>query len=236
MKLRVQGAGSTPSQRAALMLSPGDGAWCQVDAGRIDAPAQPSGAATTVVLTGPQPERVGGLLDLRDGAPIDLYATPAVFEHLTLVLPLLPVLQQFCGVQWHLIPVAGEQHMAEFKIDRLPRLVFTALTSGDPTSGDLATGERIALAVRDESSQARLFIVHGASLDDAASPWLLQWMQGADCIVVDRLPHADPRRWAEALGRLPGARKLVLDANGCDRTEITRCGVECASDLMEFEL
>jgi pyrroloquinoline quinone biosynthesis protein B len=236
MKLRLQGAGSAPSRRPALMLSPGDGAWCQVDAGRIEGATQREGETTTVVLTGPQPERVGGLLDLRGGAPIDLYATPAVFEHLTEVLPLLPVLQQFCGVHWHLIPVAGEQHSAEFTIERLPQLTFTALTSGDPASVNLAAGERIALAVRDERSQARLFIVHGTSLDGAASPWLLQWMRGADCVVIDRAPHAGSQRWLEALAQLPDTRRMLLDANGCDRAEIARCGVECAAGPIEFEL
>jgi pyrroloquinoline quinone biosynthesis protein B len=239
MKLRVQGASADQAQRMpSLMLSPGrghdDSAWCRVDAGR-GATSDDDGGAT-VVLTGMQQEQVSGLLDLRDGAPIDLYATPAVFEHLTLTLPLLPVLQQFCGVQWHLIPVAGEQRAADFTVERLPTLVFTALTSVDAARGDAATGERIALAVRDERSNARLFVVRGASLDSAAFESMLDWMKDADCVIIDRAPHIDNARWLDRLASVPNPRKLLLDANGSDRSRFAACGIECAQGTLEFEL
>jgi pyrroloquinoline quinone biosynthesis protein B len=229
MKLRVHAASADQAQRMpSLMLSPGDNSWCRVDAGRGVAASDDDGA--TVVLTGMQREQVSGLLDLRDGAPIDLYATPAVFEHLTLTLPLLPVLQQFCGVQWHLIPVAGEQRAADFTVERLPSLVFTALTTGD------AAGERIALAVRDERSRARLFVVQGASLESAAFDSMLDWMKDADCVVIDRAPHSDNTRWLDRLTSIPAPRKLLLDANGSDRSLFAACGIECARGTMEFEL
>jgi pyrroloquinoline quinone biosynthesis protein B len=233
MKLRVHGASAKQARRMpSLLLSPGhgsdDSAWCRVDAGR-GVMTDDDGAA--VVLTGMQRDQVSGLLDLRDGAPIDLYATPAVFEHLTLTLPLLPVLQQFCGVQWHLIPVAGEQRAADFTVERLPTLVFTALTTTDA-----ATGERIALAVRDERSRARLFVVHGASLDSAAFDSMLDWMKDADCVVIDRAPHADNSRWLDRLAGVPSPRKLLLDANGSDRSLFAARGIECARETMEFEL
>lgn len=234
MKVRVHGASTDRTQRMpSLMLSPGDNVWCRVDAARG---ATRDDDDATVVLTGLQREQVSGLLDLRDGAPIDLYATPAVFEHLTLTLPLLPVLQQFCGVQWHLIPVAGEQRAADFTIERLPTLVFTALTAVDAARGDAATGERIALAVRDERSRSRLFIVHGASLDSAAFDSMLDWMKDADCVIIDRAPHIDNTRWLDRLAGVPSPRKLLLDANGSDRSLFAACGIECAQGAMEFEL
>ena len=235
MKVRVHGASTDRTQRMpSLMLSPGDNVWCRVDAAR--GTTRDDDDATTVVLTGLQREQVSGLLDLRDGAPIDLYATPAVFEHLTLTLPLLPVLQQFCGVQWHLIPVAGEQRAADFTIERLPTLVFTALTAVDAARGDAATGERIALAVRDERSRSRLFIVHGASLDSAAFDSMLDWMTDADCVIIDRAPHIDNTRWLDRLAGVPSPRKLLLDANGSERSLFAACGIECAQGVMEFEL
>ena len=238
MKLRVQGNSPGQAKRVpSLMLSPGHGddesAWCCVDAARGMAR---SDDGATVVLTSMQREQVSGLLDLRDGAPIELYATPAVFEHLTLTLPLLPVLQQFCGVQWHLIPVAGEQRAADFTIERLPTLVFTALTAVDAARGDAATGERIALAVRDERSQARLFVVHGESLDSAAVDAMLDWMKDADCVIIDRAPHRTNTRWLDRLAGMASPRKLLLDANGSDRSLFTACGIECAQGSMEFEL
>ena len=234
MKLRLQGPSAHPAQRTpSLMLSPGDDLWCRVDAAR-DMLRSDDNAA--VVLTGMQREQVSGLLDLRDGSPIDLYATPAVFEHLTLSLPLLPVLQQFCGVQWHLIPVAGEQRVADFTVERLPRLVFTALTAGDAARGDAAAGERIALAVRDERSQARLFVVQGDSLESSAFDAMLDWMKDADCVVIDRAPAGANTRWLARLAGMANPRKLLLDANGSDRSMFTACGIECAQGAMEFEL
>jgi pyrroloquinoline quinone biosynthesis protein B len=225
MKLRVDASDEQGS--GGLMLSPGEDAWCRIDAGRVT----PGDECVNVVLTGMQREQVGGLLDLRDGAPLELYATPAVFEHLTDALPVLPVLQQFCGVQWHLIPVAGEQYAAEFSVERLPELSFTALTSGDAL-----TGERIALAVRDERSGARLFVVHGASLEAAGADALLDWVRAADCVVIDRAPHGT--QWLDRLSQAPGPRKLLLDLNGCRRHQalIEARGVECAHGPMEFEL
>jgi pyrroloquinoline quinone biosynthesis protein B len=229
MKVRMQRPrGDEAAGGASLMLSPGDDSWCRVDAGRTQAR---DGVEAGVVLTGMRREQVGGLLDLRDGAPIDLYATPAVFEHLTQALPLLPVLQQFCGVQWHLIPVAGEQRSASFAIDGLPSLTFTAMTSDAAT-----TGERIALAVRDERSDARLFVVDGASLESAAFDSLFDWMKDADCVVIDRAPHGVGARWFEQLALVPRARKVLLDANGHDRGLFTACGIECADHEMEFDL
>jgi pyrroloquinoline quinone biosynthesis protein B len=227
MKLRVQAA-EQAAHAPSLMLSPGhgDSAWCRVDAARGIGNTD-NGA--TVVLTGMQREQVSGLLDLRDGAPIDLYATPAVFEHLTLNLPLLPVLQQFCGVQWHLIPVAGERRAADFMVERFPSLVFTALATDNG-------GERIALAVRDEQSRTRLFVVHGASLDSAAFDGMLDWIEGADCVVIDRAAHTQGTRWLERLSQLPSTRKLLLDAAGSDRAAVAACGIECAHGAMEFEL
>ncbi len=238
MKLRVHGSGPDAAQRmASLMLSPGhsddNSTWCHVDAAR-GAARHDDGA--TVVLTGMQREQVSGLLDLRDGTPIDLYATPAVFEHLTLTLPLLPVLQQFCGVQWHLIPVAGEQRAADFTVERLPALMFTALTTVDAVRGEAAAGERIALAVRDERSQSRLFVVQGESLDSAAFDSMLDWMQGADCVVIDRAPHGSNRRWLDRLAKVSSPRKLLLDANGSDRSVFTASGIECAQGMMEFQV
>ncbi len=228
MRVRVQHPGEgEPTGRASLMLSPGNGTWCRVDARHV---AQ-DGTPAAIVLTGMQRDQVGGLLDLRDGAPIDLYATPAVFEYLTLALPLLPVLQQFCGVQWHLIPVAGEQRSARFAIDGLPTLGFTAITAGDA-----APGERIALAVRDGDSDARLFIVDGASFESAAFDRLFDWMCDADCVVIDRAPHELRSRWFAQLARVPSPRKLLLDANGHERGVFGACGVECADRAMEFEL
>ena len=86
-----------------------------------------------VVLTDAQIDHITGLLSLRDGPPIHLYATPAVFEELSHNLPVLPMLEHYCGVHWHVIPVAGECREASFRVDGLPGIEFTAKAQqGDP--------------------------------------------------------------------------------------------------------
>ena len=49
----------------------------------------PDASLRAVVLTDAQVDHVTGLLSLRDGVPIHLYATPAVFEELTQALRVL---------------------------------------------------------------------------------------------------------------------------------------------------
>jgi len=224
MRLRVLPGDDAALRAPSLMLSPDAMQWCRLDGPRI---APLHGAdSSTVVLTGAERAQVGGLLDLRDGDPVQLYATPAVFEHLTQVLPVLQVLEQFCGVHWHLIPVAGERRAADFAIDDWPHLVFTALTPED-----VPTGSRIALAVRDEASGGRLFVAQGASLDSEA----LEWISEADCVVIDQAP--DDVAWLERFAQLPTARKLLLDPRGHDRAQLAARGIECVNGTaLEIDL
>ena len=79
-------------------------------------PGLPEPEERAVVLTDAQLDRAGGLLTLRDGAAIDLYATPAVFVQLTTAMPVLPVLQQYCGLHWRVVPVAGDRRVAAFRV------------------------------------------------------------------------------------------------------------------------
>src|SRR5688572_3728586 len=103
MRVRIPDGGeATDFAMLAPLLSPDGRSWCLLGADGVTAPSPHA-----VVLTGAHKDQVDGLLDLRGGTPINLYATPAMFEHLTQALPLLPVLQQYCGVHWHLIAIAG---------------------------------------------------------------------------------------------------------------------------------
>lgn len=190
----------------------------------------------TVVLTDAQVDHVSGLLSLRDGAPIDLYATPAVFEVLSQHLPVLQVLQQYCGVHWHVIPVAGETLSARFRVEGLPELEFTALaTDGlaphylDPHESPAAIGQTIALAVQDSRTGQRLFVAPGGQ--QLGEPQL-DWLRSADCVLVDEhttwpaLPELADTRWR-------ASRKVLLSEAS---TGVDRDGFEPAYDGMVIEL
>ena len=175
------------------------------------------GGVRALVLTDAQIDHVGGLLSLRNGAPIDLYATPAVFERLTTSMPVLPVLQHYCGVHWRVVPVAGDRQVASFQVDGLPTLEFTAVAMRMATPPHLSRGQQhqvgdgIALAVRDLASGQRVFCAPGLPQFGADE---VDWMRQADCLLVDgpepTAPPALSRRWLAQFAGLPARHKVML--------------------------
>lgn len=172
-------------------------------AGIDDRPDRPR----PVVLTDGSVDQATGLLGLRQGAPLRLYATPAVFERLE---PALPVLQRSCGLQWKVLPVAGDRRMAEFQVEGLPSLQFTAIATRPALVGagdgpDLDVGDSIALAVRDLSTGARIVCATaGALLDDD------DWLASADCVLVNAA--LDDPASVRGVARLPARHKLLCGA------------------------
>lgn len=197
------------------------------------------GEVRTVLLTDAQVDHISGLLSLRGGPPIDLYATPAVFEVLSQTLPVLQILQQFCGVHWHVIPVAGETQSATFHVSALPELEFTALATDSPVPPGLGaldvpstTGLSIALAVRDPRSGLRLFCAPGAQALGAAQ---LDWLQSADCVLLGE--HTTwPETAVNGAEAWQAQRKVLL----CDTPTLSNPGnaggFEAACDGMVIEL
>jgi pyrroloquinoline quinone biosynthesis protein B len=141
-----------------------------------------------VVLMDAQIDHVTGLLGLREGPCIDLYATRCVFEDLTTGLPLLNVLQHYCGTRWHLLPVDGDVTNAEFEIEAVPGLRFTALAIPgkappySPHRREQVTGDNIALRIEDRIDGRSLFYSPGLARIGERE---LGWMNDADCVLVD---------------------------------------------------
>ncbi|HEV8689630.1 MAG TPA: MBL fold metallo-hydrolase, partial [Ideonella sp.] len=104
MKIRVLSAGAPGS---SIAVSADGQGWLLINASpmwRPPAVGMPPGPPRAVLLTDARLDHVAGLLGLRDGRPLELYCTPRVFEELTGELALLPVLDHYCGVHWHLLP------------------------------------------------------------------------------------------------------------------------------------
>jgi pyrroloquinoline quinone biosynthesis protein B len=141
-----------------------------------------------VVLMDAQIDHVTGLLGLREGPRIDLYATPCVFEDLSTGLPLLPVLEHYCGTRWHMLPIAGERSSAEFTIGGFEALRFTALAIPgkappySPHRREQVVGDNIALQIEDLASGQRLFYAPGLA---EAGERERRWMDRADGLLVD---------------------------------------------------
>lgn len=192
----------------------------------------------TVILTDAQVDHVSGLLSLREGGPIDLYATPAVFEVLSQRVPVLQILQHYCGVHWHVIPVAGETPSARFHIDALPELEFTALATAGITPPYLGRAEAlggnglsIAVAVQDLRTGQRLFCAPGAQTLGETE---LDWLRSADCVLLDE--HTPwPAHGAEADPSRP-QRRVRLGDDDAPSTGADQHGFEPAYDGMVIDL
>jgi len=256
-------AAASTRQRGVMALGNGSGRWVLVNmspavAHQLDSdarldkhPGLADADVRAVVLTDAQVDHVGGLLSLRDGAPIDLYATPAVFEQLTTALPVLPVLQHYCGVHWHVVPVAGDRPVASFRVDGLPSLEFTAVATQAALPPHLAHGETpkvgdsIALAVRDLGTGQRVFCAPGLSQIGATE---FEWMREADCLLLDPLPDTldDPagaealaaQPWLSLLRALPARHKVLFGQSPTDQRRAAWAdqGLQLAYDGMEIEL
>lgn len=252
MKIVVlRGAGG---EHGITALGTADGRWLLInvsaavaqqlaDGGAPHLPGLHDAQVRAVVLTGAQIEQAGGLLGLRGGAPIDLYATPAVFEELTSALPVLPVLQHYCGVHWRVVPVAGDQAVAPFRVDGMPTLAFTAIATRVPQPPHAAhrrstlVGDSIALAVQDLATGRRVFCAPGLTRVGAQE---FDWMRQADCLLLDGLhdggeDHAPA--CAELLAQLPARHKVLFGHDGgCAPQQLAELGIALAYDGMEIEL
>jgi hypothetical protein len=196
-------------------------------AGRPGLPPAPR----AVVLTDASVDQATGLLGLRHGAPLRLYTTPAVFEGLA---PALPTLQRSCGLQWKVLPVAGDRRVAEFRVDGMPTLHFTAIAACPAPAkarrrsgpADEAVGDSIALAVHDLDTGGRLVCATaGVQLGGNGSDLL----RSADGVIVNAA--LDDPAVLRGLGRLPARHKLVCGRAAAGQADwpgmqIARAGLE----------
>ncbi|HRD84095.1 MAG TPA: MBL fold metallo-hydrolase [Rubrivivax sp.] len=206
------------------------------------APGLCEGQRRAVVLTDGQLEHASGLLGLRKGGPIDLYATPSVFEEFTSGLPVLPALQHYCGVHWHVVPVAGDCSDSAFRVLGMPELEFTAVAISPPPWPHVAgqrvptTGDSIALRIRDLVTGGVAFVAPGLAMPGVAE---LDWMRQSDCILIEDLPQdlPDHMAWVDAVTQFPSQRKIVLSHTAARRAQaLAKHGVEVARDGMEIDL
>jgi len=156
-----------------------------------------------VVLIDAQIDHVTGLLGLREGPCIDLWATRCVFEDLTSGLPLLEVLRHYCGTRWHMIGVDGSCTRSDFEIEAAPGLRFTALAIPgkappySPHRREQVTGDNIALRIDGVADGSSLFYAPGlASVGEQE----LAWMNAADCVLVDGTFWQEDEMQAAGLG------------------------------------
>lgn len=143
-------------------------------------------AICAVVLIDAQIDHATGLMTLRENdTPLDVYCTETVHQDLTTGYPLLKVLDHYCGVEWHPIPLNGD---SAFSIPKAEGLRFTAVPLKSeappysPHRHNPQRGDNIGVCMEDTSSGKKLFYAPGLGQID---PHVLRYMEDADCLLID---------------------------------------------------
>lgn len=137
-----------------------------------------------IVLMDSQIDHTTGLLILREGEPLDVYCSEMVKQDLSTGFPLFKMLEDYCTIHHHSIPVDGSGFTIK-GIDDL-RLYTHALSSKAPPYSphrqDPHKGDNIGVIVEQISTAKKLYYSPGLG---EIEPHVLSAMQTADCLLVD---------------------------------------------------
>ncbi|BBL72184.1 pyrroloquinoline quinone biosynthesis protein PqqB [Methylogaea oryzae] len=190
-----------------------------------------------IVLIDSQIDHTTGLLMLRESTkPLDIYCSEMVRQDLTSGFPLFNMLQHYCGVNHHELPLDG----SAFSIPGIDDLRFhshslkSKAPPYSPHRHDPHDGDNIGVVVEQVSTGRKLYYAPGLG---EIEPHVAAAMQAADCLLVDgtfwqhdemgragiceklaldmgHLPQSGPGGMMETLGGLPAAtRKILIHIN-----------------------
>lgn len=189
-------------------------------------------AIRAVLLIDAQIDHTTGLYMLRERSePLDIWCTDPVREDLSVGNPIFRLLDHYCGVRWHRLPLNEA-----FTLPGLDGLSLTALPLSSkappysPHRHAPVPGDNIGLTLRDSRSGKSAFYAPG--LGEMADP-VWQAMQAADHVLVDgtfwtddemaelgiapkraidlgHLPQSGPGGMIEWLSRLPASTGKTL--------------------------
>jgi len=190
-----------------------------------------------VMLMDAQIDHVTGLLMLREGNPIPLYCTAAVWDDLTIGLPLVHVLSHYCGVQWHVL--APNHTISPIELPGIDDISFTPLMLSSkappysPHREMSQPGDNLGLIIENKKTGKKLFYEPGLGMIE---PQVQSAMHGADCLLLDgtfwsmdemiqlgfskkkaatmgHLPQSGPGGMIEVLDAIAGPRKILIHIN-----------------------
>jgi pyrroloquinoline quinone biosynthesis protein B len=138
-----------------------------------------------IVLVDSQIDHTTGLLMLREGCPIPVYATKMVQEDLSTGFPILSLLKSWNG-GLDINTVATNQ--TPFTIAGIDGIEFTAVPVAgkappySPHRHDSHVGDNIAIHMRDSKTNKSVFYAPGLN---SVTESVLAYMQKSDCVMVD---------------------------------------------------
>lgn len=247
-RLRRGEINARPRTQSSITVSTDGKAWVLFNASpdirfqlEANPPLQPrQGVRDTgicaIVLIDAQIDHTTGLLSLRESTqPLHIYCTDSVYWDLTSGFPVLTLLDHYCGVVHHPIPLDG----SAFEVQGLKdvRLHSHALKSKAPPYSphrhDPHPGDNIGIVVEQVSTGKKLYYAPGLG---EIEPHVLAAMLEADCLLVDgtfwtedemakvgspktaraigHLPQSGPGGMLEVLSRIPAeTRKILIHIN-----------------------
>jgi len=190
---------------------------------------------TAVLLVDSQLDHTLGLAMLREGNRLEVYCTASVRSDLMTGNPLFQILENYCGVNWHEINLAG----GAFKIQGIEDIEFAAVpvTSKAPPYSAHRDAPReddnIALMITDQANGQSIFYAPGLAEVDRR---VWECMSRAACLLIDgtfwtddemirlgasrkrghdmgHLALSGERGTLSYLRRLPDARKVLVHIN-----------------------
>jgi pyrroloquinoline quinone biosynthesis protein B len=263
---------ATPRTQSSIVIRSGEDPWYLVNASPDllrqleDLPADRSRLRSNpiagVVLTDGEIDHTAGLLLLRESArPLRVYSTPEVRAALTSNYPLMSMLENYCGVDWHELATDGPTALADssLSIEIFP-------TGGDAPlyMGGAPGPSAIGLTVRDSAGQGTLVYVPAIEeLGEATSARLAEGdlvladgtffrhddlvslgMGTRDSWAMGHAPLTGEGGTLEALAALDAKVALVhinntnpmLLADSPERSVVEEAGLVISEDGMEFDL
>ena len=219
---------ATPRTQSSIAVSSDGDRWVLCNASpdlhrqiAANPPLQPrTGIRETpiaaVLLVDGQIDHTIGLLLLREHRQrLEVWTTEAVHTDLTSALPLLPVLQHYCGIEWHSIGIDGDS----FQIASLPGIDITALAVEgrpgpySPHRQNPRLGDNIALAFRDRHSGHRALYAPGLA---AISAQVNEALQASQCVLVDGTFWSEEEMIAAGVSSKRAAELGHLPQSGAD--------------------
>ena len=189
-----------------------------------------------MLLIDAQIDHTTGLFMLREGLPLEVYCTDMAREDLTTGNPVFNILQHYCGIHWHRVPIDADR---QFHVIGAGDLNFTAVPVASkpppysPHRDHPRQGDNIGIHISDPKTGRSLFYAPGlVEIEEHIRPLLEQ----ADCLMVDgtfwtddemirlgvskkrareigHLPQSGAGGMIEILKPLKGSRKVLIHIN-----------------------
>jgi len=158
-----------------------------------------------------QIDHTTGLFMLREGRPLEIYSTDMAREDLTTGNPVFNILEHYCGIHWHSVPIDSG---SEFSVIGAGDLSFTAVPVASkpppysPHRDRPRAGDNIGMRIFDPRTGKSLFYAPGlVEIERQIRPFL----EEADCLMVDGTFWTDDemvrmgvsKKRAREIGHLP---------------------------------